>query len=116
LNNSASALKDANVQLPAGDADWYNVSVLNAPGANDYPIVSFTYLLIYKDMSGAYGSSYSMTKAENVVDFIDWAVTTGQNYAGQLYYIPLPSSVATADVATLQSITYDGSAVPICVG
>ena len=33
--------------LPAGDASWTNVSLLNTPDANAYPIVSFTYLLSY---------------------------------------------------------------------
>lgn len=114
LNNSAAALRDANPTLPAGSGDWYNVSVLNAPGAGDYPIVSLTYVLIYQDLSGAF-PSYTLGNAENLVDFLDWAITTGQSYSAQLYYIPLPASIVSADSATLQSVTFDGSAVPICV-
>ena len=37
--------------LPAGDASWTNVSLLNAPDANAYPIVSFTYLIVYKELN-----------------------------------------------------------------
>ncbi len=114
LNNTASALKDANPTLPPGSGDWYNVSVLNAPGAGDYPIVSFTYVLIYPDLSAAF-PSYTLANAENLVDFLDWAITAGQSYSAQLYYIPLPTSVVAADTATLQSVTFGGSAVPTCV-
>lgn len=115
VNNSAAALKDANPTLPVGSGDWYNISALNAPGAGDYPIVSFTYLLVYQDLSAAF-PSYTLANAENLVDFIDWGVTTGQSYSAQLYYIPLPASVVTAVQTTLQSMTFGGSAVPLCVG
>jgi phosphate transport system substrate-binding protein len=37
--------------LPAGDQSWTSVEMLNSPGPNAYPIASFTYLLLYKDMS-----------------------------------------------------------------
>ncbi len=115
VSNIASAIKDANPTLPSGTGDWYNVSVLNAPGASDYPISSFTYVFVYQDLGTAYGSAYSLAKAENLVNFLTWIVTTGQSYSAELYYIPLSSTVVAADEATIDSITYNGAAIPICV-
>ena len=112
LTNIASAIKDANPTLPNGTGDWYNVSVLNAPGAHDYPLATLTYLFVYKDVGQAYGSAYTLSKAEALVDFLHWIVTTGQGYAAALYYVPLSSAVVSADLTTINSITYNGAAIP----
>ncbi len=115
ISNIASAIADSNVVLPVGTGDWYNVSVLNAPGANDYPISTLTYLFVYKDLGWAYGSSYSLTKAENLVDFLGWVVTVGQNASAGLYYVPLSQTVVNADLVTIHSITYNNQSIGFCV-
>ncbi len=116
VNNTASALRDANPTLPAGNGDWYNVSVLNAPGLYDYPITSLTYILVYQDLSGAYGSSFSLNQAKALVDFLYWMVTTGQTYSAELYYVPLPPSVVANSEASIGSITFNGATVPNSCG
>ncbi len=113
VNSTASALKDANPTLPSGDGDWYNVSVLNAPGTYDYPITSLTYVLVYQDLSAAY-PMYNLTKAENLATFLWWMVTTGQNYSAPLYFVPLPQSVVLHDEAMIESMTFNGSTIPVC--
>jgi phosphate transport system substrate-binding protein len=117
VTNIASAIKDANPTLPAGTGDWYNVSVLNAPGAHDYPVATFTYLFVYTDVGVAYGSAYTLTKAENLVDFLAWIVnaTQGQTYSAGLYYIPLSSAVIAADLTTIAGIHYNGAKPALCV-
>ncbi len=116
VNNTASALKDANPTIPTGTGDWFNVSVLNAAGAGDYPITSLTYVFVYQDLSGTYGGSYTLTEAETLVDFLYWVVTTGQSYSAQLYYVPLPANIVAADEVSIASITYNGNAVPNTCG
>ncbi len=78
VTDTASALADTHLTLPAGDGDWYNVSLLNAPGAGDYPITSLTYTIVYQNLSAAY-PSYTLAKAENLVDFLHWVITSGQS-------------------------------------
>jgi phosphate transport system substrate-binding protein len=114
VSNSQSALLDSNLNLPAPTADWYNFSAVNAPGAGDYPIVSLTYTLIFQDPGKAFGSLMTETTAENLVDFLYWAIHAGQNYSVSLFYIPLPSSVVTYDDTELASIQYNGAALPEC--
>ncbi|HEY1199208.1 MAG TPA: phosphate ABC transporter substrate-binding protein PstS [Thermoplasmata archaeon] len=116
VTNIESAIKDANPTFPAATGDWYNVSVLNAPGAHDYPMATFTYLFVYKDLGVAYGSSYTQSKAQNLVNFLAWIVSaTGQSYSAPLYYIPLSSTAATFDLATVNSLTYNGATLTACV-
>ena len=116
--NTESALADISSQagfsLPAGTGDWYNVSFLNSPGASDYPITSLTYMLVYQDLSSAY-SSYTLNSAQNLVDFLHWAITTGQSWSALLYYVPLPTFIVNADNATINSMTFDGSTITGCV-
>jgi len=116
LTNIASAVKDSNVVFPSPTGDWYNVTVENAPGAEDYPISTLTYLFVYKDLGAAYGSSFSLGTAENLVNFLLWIVgPTGQSYSAPLYYVPLASAAVTYDTNTINSITYNGAAIPTCV-
>ena len=53
LDSTQEAVSNAPVanDLPAGDQSWNKVSLLNSPGSSSYPIVSFTYLLLPKDLS-----------------------------------------------------------------
>jgi phosphate transport system substrate-binding protein len=112
ITNIASAIADSHVVLPNGTGDWYNVSVLNAPGAHDYPIATFTYVFVYTDVGVAYGSSYTLTKAEALVDWLTWMITVGQGYAAQYYYVPLGPAVVSADMTTIDSLTYNGASIP----
>lgn len=116
LTNIASAVQDSNVAFPSPSGDWYNVSVENAPGSQDYPISSFTYLFVYKDLGQAYGSAYTPAKAQNLVRFLSWVVssTGGQIYSSPLYYVPLSSQASSFDLSAIDSITYDGAAIPLC--
>ncbi|MGA8542749.1 MAG: phosphate ABC transporter substrate-binding protein PstS [Thermoplasmata archaeon] len=112
ITNIASAITDSHLVLPAGNGNWYNVSVENAPGAHDYPIATLTYVFVYTDVGVAYGSGYTQAKAEALVDWLHWMITVGQGYSAVLYYIPLPSFIVTADNTTINSLTYNGAAIP----
>jgi phosphate transport system substrate-binding protein len=117
LADTASAVADGAGSLPAGTApDWFNVSLINEAGATDYPITTFSYLMVYQALDTVYGSAYNLQKAENLVDFLNWTVsaTLGQSYSGELYYVPLPAAVLAEDQKTIASITYSGAAIPIC--
>ncbi len=92
--------------LPKGDASWEKVTLLNDKGSGAYPIASFTYLLLPKDL----GKSPNMNeaKAKALVDFISWAITDGQKFASKLGYVPLPDQVVKADQESIKSLTFNG--------
>ncbi len=107
LDTTTAAVESkASEGLPAGDADWENVDVLNAPGEQAYPIVSFTYLLVYKELNVVPGMTQN--KATALVQFIWWVVHDGQQLGPDLEYAPLPSNVVQIDEASIQSITFNG--------
>jgi phosphate transport system substrate-binding protein len=88
----------AGVQMPAD----YRVSITDASGKGAYPIASFTYLLVYKDQT-------NKDKGTAVIGFLKWAVTDGDKYAAPLDYAPLPSSVVTNVLGTIDSMTVQGT-------
>jgi phosphate transport system substrate-binding protein len=108
---ASAAAASGSASLPAGDGDWSHVSILDAPGATSYPITTFTYILVYKELYNDQ-SRMNKTAAKALVDFLWWAVhDKGQSFSSGLYYAPLPASVVSLDEATLNSITYDGVAL-----
>ncbi|MCL4436026.1 MAG: phosphate ABC transporter substrate-binding protein PstS [Thaumarchaeota archaeon] len=106
LGSTGASVSSIAASLPRGDQSWENVSILNAAGADSYPIASFSYLLIYKDLSTV--PSMNKEKAKALVDFLWWVVHDGQNYSSNLQYVPLPKSVISIDEQTINSITFNG--------
>jgi len=74
----------------------FRVSITNAPGKEAYPISSFTYLLVYRQMPGEKGAAF--------VKFLNWAVTDGQKTASTLSYAPLPKPLITKIQARIKEI------------
>src|SRR5438132_8225068 len=107
LASTAAAAASAPT-FPSPDGDWNNVTILNAAGANSYPIASFTYLLVYKELN-TIGTSMTQAKAQALVDFLWWCVHNpgGQQYAAGLVYPPLPQTVVTLDEQAIRSITFN---------
>ena len=106
LESTKASVAETAANLPKGDASWEHVSVVNAPGSNSYPVASFSYLLLFKDLST--NPSIDQSKAKGLVDFISWAITTGQQSAGALGYVPLPDQVIKLNQETLKSLTFQG--------
>jgi phosphate transport system substrate-binding protein len=77
----------AGVAERLGDTTDYRVSIVNAPGAQAYPISSFTWML-------AYAQQADTVKGRKLVDFLKWALTDGQKEAAALDYAPLPDVMA----------------------
>src|SRR5918999_633365 len=105
-NNSTST--SSAISLPGGDQSWTHVSLLNAPGADSYPIASFSYLLLYKELST---NIDSMEKAQALAQFVNWAIRDGQQFASPLHYVPLPESVVQHNQQTLSSLIFNGQPV-----
>jgi phosphate ABC transporter phosphate-binding protein len=114
-NIQLSVKAGASTGLPAGNAHWSNFSIINnifndSTDTQVYPITTFTYALIYQDLSPSYAGT-SQAQAVGAVNFLWWVVNSGQNAGSKIGYPPLPSNVVTLDDTTLSSITYNGSPV-----
>ncbi len=92
----------AGVELPAD----FRVSITDAAGKTAYPMVSFTYLLIPKDIADG-------AKGKALVEFLWWAVHDGQKYAQPLDYAPLPAPVVEKVSAKIKGLTVQGKPVAL---
>ncbi len=93
----------AGVKLPK-DTD-FRVSITNAPGADAYPIASFTWLLVRKD-------NKDPAKARLIRDFLAWMITPeAQKMAVELHYAPLPAPVIELVEARLPTLKAGGRSI-----
>lgn len=82
-------------------------NLLNAPGKEAYPIAGPTYALVYQVQADG-------PKGEAVVQFLNYGLTSGQASEGALYYVALPSALATKCLAALKTVTFNGT--PLLAG
>jgi len=100
--------------LPRGNESWASVGnyfnlhkVENATGA--YPITSFSYIIVYRELSVVPGMT--LEKAKALTWFLWWIIHDGQHYAPLLSYVPLPDVVVKLNEETLRMITFNGEQV-----
>lgn len=80
------------------------VSIVNAPGADAYPITGFVWGLVYQQQT-------DKDKGLDVVHFMNWAIHDGQSLGEALDYAKLPDNLVTRIEAMLKSVTYQGQAL-----
>jgi phosphate transport system substrate-binding protein len=105
-STTAAAASIPTSGLPAGTDSWVNVAILNAPGAQAYPICNPTYMLVYKELNIVPGMD--LNKATQLIQYIWFVVHNGQQLAAPLQYATLPSNIVTLDETTIASITFNG--------
>jgi len=67
-------------------------------GAESYPIVTFSWILLYKDY-------VDNAKAKAVRDLFRWCLLEGQTYSTRLGYVQLPSNVIEKALAALDTVS-----------
>jgi phosphate transport system substrate-binding protein len=106
--SNTSAAADG-VKVPAN----LGISTINSPNPQAYPIVSQTFLVVYKDPCKSGGASSGT--ASGLKKFLAYAFGAGQKTLGsgssQLPYAPLPASLAAKDTTQLGTMTCNGSPI-----
>jgi phosphate transport system substrate-binding protein len=82
-------------------ADDLRASIVNAPGADAYPISGFTWLLAYQEMA-------DQAKAIAFTRMAWWAIHEGQSANTELGYAPLPQGIVARAEAKIMAITTGG--------
>ncbi|MDW8358839.1 MAG: substrate-binding domain-containing protein, partial [Thermus sp.] len=106
LADLASIKAAAQVPLP-GDM---RVSLTDTDAPDGYPIASFTYLLLYKDLE-ANKAVKGEGEARALVEFVRWILTDGQRYNEPLTYGALPPVAQQRALSLLAGVTYGQKAI-----
>ncbi|WP_373059292.1 phosphate ABC transporter substrate-binding protein PstS [Gemmatimonas sp.] len=104
IASAATAVLEADRKLGASDGNGtpdLRVSLVNAPGAQSYPIASFTWMLIAPSAIGG-------EKSRRLAAFIRWALLDNPDVASTLGYVPLPSEAASRIVDRLDAALAGG--------
>ena len=84
------------------------VSLTYGEAPNGYPVVSFTWLLLYQEQNY---NDRSPAKVKEMLNMMWWMTHDGQQYAEPLSYASLPPEAVKRVESILKSITYDGKPV-----
>lgn len=71
--------------------------VTDPEGETSYPIVTYTWILAYENYDDP-------DKLQAFKDVVNWSLTDGQDFAGELGYIPLPDNVVEKVQSKLNTI------------
>jgi len=80
--------------------DNLRVFIPDPPGESAYPIVTFTWILLYK--------TYDAVKGPAIRDLFRWCLGQGQHYAPQMGYLPVPEDVAAKGASALNRLAIGG--------
>ena len=103
VNASAASISGT---IPAGNGDWSSISLNWAPGTDSYPISTFSYILVYQNMTelGNEGSA--------LVAFLRFIMTdAAQQVAVPLGYVALPQAVRDMNSKSIESILLNTSSL-----
>lgn len=106
LADLASLKEAADVPLP-GDM---RVSLTDTAAPKGYPIASFTYLLLYENLS-VNKAVKSEEEARALVEFVKWILTDGQRLNEPLAYGALSPVAQQRALALLSRVTYEGKPI-----
>jgi phosphate transport system substrate-binding protein len=104
-----AAAGSISINLPPGNQSWAGVGAYFKKPNSGYPITSFSYILVYKELNVVPGMTQE--KAKTLTWFLWWAIHDGQSFSAAKSYVPLPDAVVTHDEATLRMITFNGQQV-----
>lgn len=91
--STTAAAKGAAKNMPAD----FRISLVNQPGKDAYPIVGFTWLLVYEQ-------SKDSLKGKKIAEFLKWQLKHGQKMAAALMYAPLPENVVKMVEKTISKV------------
>jgi phosphate transport system substrate-binding protein len=107
IQNTSAAANGITVPSDLG------ISTINSSGSGAYPIVSQTFLDVYKDPCKSGGAKAGV--ASGLKKFLTYAFGEGQKTLGagsnQLPYAPLPAGLVSKDHAQLATMTCNGSPI-----
>jgi len=111
LGLKLAVLENREGKFVAPTADSYTASFKNVvmpgnlrifipdpAGPDSYPIVTFSWILLYKDYNNP-------EKSKAIHDLFNWCLLEGQKFAPQIGYVQLPPDVVDKALAALDSVT-----------
>ena len=96
----------AAVELPADT----RVLITDTDAPDGYPIAGFAWMLLYENLD-ANRAITSRTQAVELLEFVVWAITDGQELSEMLSFARIPAAVLERNLAMIRQIKWQGEDV-----
>jgi phosphate transport system substrate-binding protein len=102
----AATTEAANIDLPEDT----RVLFTNTPAPKGYPIAGFAWMLIHENLDKNNAIS-TRDQALDVVEFVIWAITEGQELSETLGYARLPQAAVDRNINMIKQIKWKGEMI-----
>ncbi len=96
----------ANIELP----DDTRILFTNTPAEYGYPIAGFAWMLIYENLD-ANNAISDRSEAKELVNFLVWSITDGQELSELLGFARLPQAAIEKNYAMIRQLKWDGELI-----
>jgi len=104
--NYDATTESANIDLPEDT----RVIFTDTPAPNGYPVAGFTWMLVYENLEKNKAIK-NKTEAEELIKFLIWAITDGQNLSEKLGYAKLPKAAVEKNKAMIRDLKWNGEEI-----
>ena len=101
--------------MPAASGNWETVNLINQAGANTWPIVAISYLLVHQDQTAAGPYGQDQAHGELLKSYLHMTMDEtigGQNLASDYNFYPVTEALRTQNIAAINSITTAAGSTP----
>ena len=105
-NFIAPELKSVSSAAECEIPDDTTIYLTNTKAENGYPISSFSWLILYKDLG-----FMEKEKAEKLINLVNWMLHDGQKYSPSLHYAQLPPETVQKAEVLLKSVTWNNEKI-----
>jgi phosphate transport system substrate-binding protein len=112
-NSSPTVVAANNPVNPSGSF----IQPVNQATATSYPIVGYSWVLLYKQFDGTISGAPTKGQVEGLIYFLNWSLTKGAvaTEGTTKCYSPLPASVKTLVIAELKKVKFDNGTTNVTV-
>ncbi|MDZ7717482.1 MAG: phosphate ABC transporter substrate-binding protein PstS [Balneolaceae bacterium] len=96
----------ADIELP----DDTRILFTNTPAENGYPIAGFAWMLVYENLDQN-NAIENRRQAEELVKFLIWSITEGQDLAEPLGFARIPDAALEKNIAMIRQIKWEGEEI-----
>jgi len=93
----------ADIELP----DDTRILFTNTPAENGYPIAGFAWMLVYENLEQNNAIS-NRREAEELVKFLVWSITEGQDLAEPLGFARIPNAALEKNIQMIRQVKWNG--------
>ncbi len=102
----AATTAAADIDLP----DDTRILFTNTPAPKGYPIAGFAWMLVHENLDKNKAIT-NRFQALDLVEFLVWAITEGQELSEGLGYARLPEAAVERNIAMIRQIKWEGEAI-----